>query len=173
MESLGSENSTFSPLKDAIKNMDPFFTNAIGENKVASTLRSSFRTMKSFSKSQFANSSFFKYSTSLTRQQSSTGAESARSIKNSLPENGLSSESLNNNEIKCNMTTSRSSTLPLSVSSTASNESESSKKSNSSIETESTTNIVQPTTIEMTKSLSSTDFNTIWCSKFNANKHIV
>lgn len=172
MESLDSENSTFSPLKDAIKNMNPFFTNAIGENKVASTLRSSFRTMKSFSKSQFANSSFFKYSTSLTRQQSSTGAESARSIKNSLPENGLSSESLNNNEIKCNMTTSRSSTLPLSVSSTASNESESSKKSNSSIETESTTNTTVQPTSEMTKSHSSTDFNSIWSTKFNTNKHM-
>jgi len=165
MESLNSENSTFSPLKDAIKNINvPFFS----ENKVTSTLRSSFRTVKKFSKSQFANSPLFKYSTSFTRQQSVTGDQ--ESTKNdTLHENGVSSESLNN-EIKCNTTMTRSTTLPMSISSTVSNESESSKKSNLSIETESTSNTNEHSTSEMTKSHSSNDFNSIWSNKFSTNK---
>lgn len=156
MDSLDSESSTFSPL-NAIKNINPFFS---------STIRSSFRFTKDFAKNQLAKNSLFK--TSLSKQSSVSGGESQvtdKKLRDSLPENGLSTESLENKpesaEIKCNMT--RSSTLPLSISgSTASNESETSKQSNSSIENESAGD-----RSEMTKSHSSTDFNSIWSSKFN------
>lgn len=162
MDSLDSESSTFSPLKGAIKNINPFFS-----EKVTSSLRSSFRLTRNFAKTQFANSSLFR--TSLSKQPS-VGGESQttdKKLKNSLPENGLSTESLeatkpDSAEIKCNMT--RSSTLPLSISgSTASNESETSKQSNSSIENE-----MPGDRSEMTKSHSSTDFNSIWSTKFNS-----
>lgn len=167
LQSIDSlDSSTFSPLKDAIKNINPFFS----ENKVTSTLRSSFRLTKSFAKSQFANSSLFR--TSLSKQSSVGGESQAtdKKLKETLPENGLSTESLeaikpDSAEIKCNMT--RSSTLPLSISgSTASNESETSKQSNSSIENESAAD-----RSEMTKSHSSNDFNSIWSTKFNT-KHM-
>ena len=197
-ESLDSENSTFSPLKDAIKSINPFFS----ENKVASTLRSSFRFAKSFSKNQFASSSLFR--TSLTRQSSSieTNASNENNngknlkLKDSQQANGnLSTESLevvNNkeltnkeltkkelNEIKCNKMT-RSSTLPLSISSAASNDSETAlKQSNLSIENElnNTSTTKNETTLtnetSMAKSHSSTDFSSIWSTKLNyANKHM-
>lgn len=155
-ESLDSENSTFSPLRDAIKNINPFFS----ENKVASTLRSSFRLTKSFAKSQIANSSLFR--SSLSKQHSNSIEPQAASVneKNSMPENVSSNENLkeNSRDVKYNMT--RSSTLPLPLSSEASNESENDSK-NSNTENEPTN--------EMIKSHSSTDFNSIWPSKFNTN----